>query len=358
MAYVWSWAFGPETAQELDDYTNWTPSSTTTTVIQPSNSIKHTYTGDNSDRYSIGVRSGNFISQNAMPAFGWVSFYVYFDYTNTFTTDPLFKIFGPAANKNIELEGISSTRDLKLYINTDTSFTSSVALNLAAGTWHHFGIKYDMRTTTWTAEVFIDGVSKISGSNPNNGGNLDPETSTTISFGGLRNANLPTDGTYHSDIIFYDDQNDPNPFGQFVTRIEPYLDQSATSGTWTPAANILKAPGDQAENLSGSISTSPVVSEADPTTGEFVRVLSQDLGTNLGLPSFGSFGFTSHLFASGSSATNVISKFAVGAPGPPGTFTSGAGVIDGENAYAYASSGSTIYASGSTIYLQAEISGS
>ena len=131
MAYVWSWAFGPETAQELDDYTNWTPSSTTTTVIQPSNSIKHTYTGDNSDRYSIGVRSGNFISQNAMPAFGWVSFYVYFDYTNTFTTDPLFKIFGPAANKNIELEGISSTRDLKLYINTDTSFTSSVALNLA-----------------------------------------------------------------------------------------------------------------------------------------------------------------------------------------------------------------------------------
>jgi hypothetical protein len=187
---------------------------------------------------------------------------------------------------------------------------------------------------------------------------LDAETTAYFKLGGARNVFVPTDSLLWSDIVIYDDLADPNPFGQLVTRIEPYFDQSATSGTWTPAANIGKAPGQQAENLSGSISTSPVVSEADPTTGEFVRVLSQDLGTNLGLQSFDSFGFTSHLFASGSSATNVISKFAFGAPGPPGTFTSGAAVIDGENAYAYASSGSTIYASGSTIYLQAEISGS
>lgn len=358
MAYVWSWAFGPETGAELNDYSPWDITSPTPNGQAPSNSIKHSYTGDTANRYAMGVRGQNgyhLRSESINGGSGWFSAYIYYNGTDLWDAYNLFTIGSAESTRVITAEATTGGKSIKMKVEGTQVATSSFVFT--DQTWHHIGIKYDMTVDdNWGMEIFVDGNSILSGSR--NWTGLDPVSSAYISLGGVKNSVPPLNSIYWSDIIFYDDPLDSNPIGQFVSRIEPYLDQSATSGNWTPPANILKTPGDQAENLSGSISTSPVVSEADPTTGEFVRVLSQDLGTNIGLPSFGSFGFTGHLFASGSSATNVISKFAVGAPGPPGTFISGAPAIDGENAYAYASSGSTIYASGSTIYLQAEISGS
>ena len=100
--------------------------------------------------------------------------------------------------------------------------------------------------------------------------------------------------------------------------------------------------------------TTPVVAEATPTTGEFIRVKSQDIGTSLGLNSINSYGFTSHNFASGSSAINIIPKFQLDS----GVYVTGSSVIDGTDAYAYASSGSAAYVSGSIITFELQVSGS
>jgi hypothetical protein len=354
MAYVWSWAFGPETGAELETYTSWDPSSTAATVMAPTNTITHTYTGDASDRYSMQIRGNGFLqSPVIMSGSGWFSAYFYYNGTNNWSSFDLLQLWGPVSNYSIDLIA-RSTKYFDLVIGGTQVDTPSPPLSLADTTWHHLAVKYDMRTENiFSAEVFVDGVSIMSASRTNSV--FDAETTAYFKLGGVANANVPTDSLLWSDIVIYDDQLDPNPIGQFVSRIEPYFD-SADSGTWAPDTNSGQEPGPQATNLSGAVATSPVVAEADPLTGEYVRVQSRDLGTNLGLTSFDSFGFTSHLFASGSSATNIISKFKFGSPNPP--FISGTAVIDGENAYAYASSGSTSWTSGSAVFLQAEISGS
>ena len=205
---------------------------------------------------------------------------------------------------------------------------------------------------TWSGQLYINGVADVSGSTTN--GNLDIETNAQIGLGGVYNANpTTTNGLWWSDIISYDDQGDANPYGQLVSRIKVFNDV-AESGSWSPASNSGASPGPQAANLSGSIDTTPVVSEATPTTGEFVRVKSKNLGTTLGLTSFNSYGFTSHNFASGSSATNIIPKFQLDS----GTYVTGSSAIDGTNAYAYASSGSVAYTSGSVMTFELQVSGS
>tara|TARA_Y100001938_G_scaffold137699_1_gene202285 strand:+ start:7811 stop:8926 length:1116 start_codon:yes stop_codon:yes gene_type:complete len=354
MAYKWSWAFGPETALELETYTPWDPSSTSTNDMAPSNTIKHTYVGDAGDRYSMGIRGNTFLlSPQTMLGHGWFSAYFYYNGSTDWGGYDLLRINGPVSGQNIALH-INGPKSFNLQMRGYDVTSSTDPLDLSDNTWHHVAVKYDMRNEDdWGAEVFVNGVSVMSGTR--NDHYLDAETTAFFSLGGAVNSNVPTDSIYWSDIVIYDDLTDPNPFGQFVTRVEPYFDVSE-SGSWTPASNPASTPGDQASDLSGTIGTSPVVSEADPLTGEFVRLGSQDLGTNLGLTSFNSFGFTSHLFASGSSATNILSNFKFDSPNPP--YISGTAAVDGENAYAWASSGSTSLASGTLPYLQAEISGS
>ena len=358
MAYKWSWAFGSETPQELIDYGGWVFNSVGATFSANSNTIKHSYAGDASDRYSMGLRGGTYATTPFAVGGGegWFSAYFWINSELDFQNYSFLTIKGLNSGYDIVIQCESATRTLKLQFGGGgTWFTASSPLGLAVDTWHHIGVKYNMTIEDkFSADVFINGTSEISGSRSGNA-NFDSEQSASFTLGGVLNGSLPTYGVYWSDLVAYDSQADPNPFGQFVTRVEPYFD-SADSGTWAPDTNSGQESGPQATNLSGAVATSPVVAEADPLTGEYVRVQSRDLGTNLGLTSFDSFGFTSHLFASGSSATNIISKFKFGSPNPP--FISGTAVIDGENAYAYASSGSTSWTSGSAVFLQAEISGS
>jgi len=207
---------------------------------------------------------------------------------------------------------------------------------------------------TWGAELFVNGISAASGSITH--GNMEQETEVYAIFNGLEDAGKYT---MLSDIIFYDSLSDPNPYGQFVTRTEVSLDVS-DSGSWAPGSNT--GTNAQANSLSGSIATTPVVAEANPLTGENVIVSQTSIATQLGITPTSIYGVTGHLFASGSSATNLICAVAESASA--GTFTTGAAEIDGENMYAWATApttpgvGLTPWVGTDSIYLKAEVSGS
>ena len=359
MAYKWSWAFGPETALEFDTLTPWVPSSTSTARIAPVNTIKHTYTGDVSDRYSMSIQGGYFLQGpvGIMSGSGIFSGYFYYNGSTNWDSYDILQIWGPVANKGITLLA-KSTKYFDLYINSTLVDTPSPVMSLSDNTWHHLAVKYDMRdTNTWGAEVLVDGASVMSGSYTNPGA-LDPESTAYFKLGGVRFSGLPVDSINWSDIIIYDDLADPNPYGNLVTRVEMDRD-SSDSGSWTPASNT--GTNAQSANLSGSISTTPVVSEANPLTGENIIISSSlTIADQLGITPTSVYGVTGHLFASGSSSTNLFS--AVAETAAPSTFTSGTTQIDGENMYAWASTPTTpaspAWVGGSTIVLKAEVSGS
>jgi len=354
MAYKWSWAFGPETALELNDLAQWQFSSTSPTIYSSSQDIIHTYTGDASDRWALQMDHANGGVTTPLKVGagkGWVSFYFYFnDPANDFEISRrIIEIVGPISLKTIAIQA-QGGNNFSIIINN--SFIDQTSLGLAKDTWHNISIKYDMTMGTpslgtWGAELFVNGISAASGSTTH--GFIQPETEIYAVFNALEDAGK---FTMLSDLIFYDSLSDPNPYGQFVTRTEASLDVS-DSGSWSPASNT--GSNAQANNLSGAIAVTPVVAEANPLTGEYVRVNTDILGTTLGLDSFNTYGVTGHLFASGSSATNIIAGIG---HNPSGPFTTGSAVVDGINAYAWTSSGSVGLVSGSSFVLNAEVSGS
>jgi len=353
MAYKWSWAFGPETPLELETLAGWDIGGGPTDNY-PEDTLIHTYLGDGAVRYSLAAdNTDKKLPMGIANVRGWVGIYFYFN-------DP----GGFQGNANIlTVEGVGQTLNvftvapenrLDVRFGTTLSTTGTVS-GIPNQTWNHIGLKYDLfaggtpTVAEWTYELYINGVFSTSGGRTHS--SQDESPSPRIWFLGPKNGN-PPDNTFFSDIVIYDDLADPNPYGQFVTRTGPTQDLS-DSGSWTPASD--GGTDAQSANLAGQIATTPVVAEANPLTGEYVRVNTDILGTTLGLDSFNTYGVTGHLFASGSSATNIIAGIG---HNPSGPFTTGSAVIDGTNAYAWTSSGSVGLVSGSSFVLNAEISGS
>ena len=362
MALKWSWAFGPETALELNDLAQWQFSSTSPTIYSSSQDIIHTYTGDASDRWALQMDHANGGVTTPLKVGagkGWVSFYFYFnDPANDFEISRrIIEIVGPISLKTIAIQA-QGGNNFSIIINN--SFIDQTSLGLAKDTWHNISIKYDMTMGTpslgtWGAELFVNGISAASGSTTH--GFIQPETEIYAVFNALEDAGK---FTMLSDIIFYDSLTDPIPYGNLVTRVEMDRDSSDT-GSWTPASNT--STNAQSANLSGSISTTPVVSEADPLDGENIIISSSlTIGAQLGITPTSIYGVTGHLFASGSSSTNLFSAVAQGST--PTNFTSGTAQIDGENMYAWVTAqipslpSPNPWTAGSTIVLKAEVSGS
>jgi len=351
MAYKWSWAFGPETSTELNDLAQW--EIINTAQFQPSQATIHTYVGDAADRWAMQMdySSGGMLAPLSVGGGkGWIGFYFYFnDPDNDFEARNILEIEGPVSGpRDIWITGAGGN-GFTIWIDS-IQVATAAGLGLQKDTWHHLAVKYDMTTgvsSHWGAELFINGVSVASGSRTS--GNLQEESVANFRFNALEDAGFYT---MLSDIVVYDELTDPNPYGQLVTRTGPTQDLS-DSGSWTPASDGVTDA--QSANLTGQIATTPVVAEADPLTGEYVRVNTDILGTTLGLDSFNTYGVTAHLYASGSSATNIIAGIG---HNPAGPFTTGSAVVDGINAYAWTSSGSVGLVSGSSFVLNAEISGS
>tara|TARA_R110002110_G_C13344551_1_gene707974 strand:+ start:83 stop:1186 length:1104 start_codon:yes stop_codon:yes gene_type:complete len=367
MAYKWSWAFGAETALELNNLAQWTMGTTTPADVYPESTIVHTYMGDVADRYSLATEGDIHAGpKNGIGNVrGWAACYFYFNNASGFTSsNDIFRLIGPVST-GLSTRRMISARALGgngLNLNVGGSIFIGSVTGLQNFAWNHIALKYDMFSggtavdAEWSAELYVNGVLSASGSRQISF--LKEEFDCYFELTAPSSANLPNN-TFFSDIVFYNSQADPNPYGQFVTRVEMDRD-SSDSGSWTPASNT--GTNAQSANLSGSISTTPVVSEANPLTGENIIVSSsQTIAAQLGITPTSVYGATGHLFASGSSSTNLFSAVAEAtAPGLP--FTSGTTQIDGENMYAWVTAPTTpvgpAWVSSSTIVLKAEVSGS
>lgn len=360
MALKWSWAFGPETALELQDLGGWSFNTTNPADLYPESTIVHTYTGDAVDRYSLACEIGDKNTPLAVGSVrGWAACYFYFNSSAEWQGYNILTIFGGTSGREIDIRA-TTANGFNIYIDNQLIDVGTVA-GIQNYTWNHIAVKYDMfaggtpTVAQWDVELYVNGVLSASGSRTSS--NLKEEADTVhLRFSGLRNQNLP-ENTFFSDFVIYDSLSDPVPYGNLVTRVEMNRD-SSDSGSWTPASNT--STNAQAANLSGSISTTPVVSEANPLTGENIIISSsQTIAGQLGITPTSIYGVTGHLYASGSSSTNLFS--AVAEVGAPTTFISGATQIDGENMYAWVTAPTTPslpWDGGSTIILKAEVSGS
>jgi hypothetical protein len=361
MALKWSWAFGPETALELQDLGGWSLNTTNPADLYPESSIVHTYTGDVADRYSLACEIGNKDTPLGVGSVrGWAACYFYFNSSGGWQGGG-FQVHGETSGIGIDIRG-TAANGLNLYI--DTTLFAGTVVGLQNYAWNHIAVKYDMfaggtpTVAQWDAELYVNGVLSASGSRT--ASNQKEEADTVhLRFSGLRNQDLPGN-TFFSDFVIYDSLTDPIPYGNLVTRVEMDRDSSDT-GSWTPASNT--STNAQSANLSGSISTTPVVSEADPLDGENIIISSSlTIGAQLGITPTSIYGVTGHLFASGSSSTNLFSAVAQGST--PTNFTSGTAQIDGENMYAWVTAqlpslpSPNPWTVGSTIVLKAEVSGS
>lgn len=363
MALKWSWAFGPETALELQDLGGWNFNTTSPADIYPESSIIHSYTGDAADRYSLACEIGDKNTPtNVGSVRGWAACYFYFNAPEEWQGYNILTIFGGISGREIDIRA-TTAGGLNIYIDNNLIDVGTV-VGLQNFTWNHVAVKYDMfaggtpTVAQWDAELYVNGVLSASGSRTSS--NLKEEADTVhLRFSGLRNQNLP-ENTFFSDFVIYDSLSDPIPYGNLVTRVEMDRD-SSDSGSWTPASNT--GTNAQSANLSGSISTTPVVSEANPLTGENIIISSSlTIAGQLGITPTSIYGVTGHLFASGSSSTNLFSALAQGTT--PTNFTSGTAQIDGENMYAWVTApvpsppSPNPWTVGSTIVLKAEVSGS
>lgn len=363
MALKWSWAFGPETALELQDLGGWSFNTTNPADLYPESTIVHTYTGDAADRYSLACEVGDKNTPLGVGSVrGWAACYFYFNSSAEWQTYDVFTVYGGNTGRGINIRG-TTANGLNLYIDTVLVGAGTVT-GLQNNAWNHIAVKYDMFAggtaiaAKWDAELYVNGVLSASGSRESSIFKEEADT-VHIRFEGLRNANLP-DNTFFSDFVIYDSLSDPIPYGNLVTRVEMDRD-SSDSGSWTPASNT--GTNAQAANLSGSISTTPVVSEADPLDGENIIISSSlTIAGQLGITPDSIYGVTGHLFASGSSSTNLFSALASTAT--PTNFTSGTAQIDGENMYAWVTApvpsppSPNPWGTGAGIVLKAEVSGS
>ena len=350
MPLKWSWAFGPETSADLNTLGQWGTISTGNS--QPVTTPVRTYVGSVGTRYSMNVRDSSNsmlqipLNETSNTNRGWLSGYIYTSNTSNFGNEGVISIKGQGTTWQIRADADSGTRALNFYVANTFKGTSS---SLPASTWHHVSIKFDMSTSTWAGELWINGVQEITSTETSTA-----ETGFTGLFGTTHQANFP-DTSFWSDITLYDNLSDPCPVDQFVTRIAADSD-SSDNGTWSPVS----APGPggpQSTALLPPIAVGPVVSEATPSSGEYVEIETNILSAKLGISPTNIYGVTSHSYAAGTGGFSIFTDIAA-AGGP--TATAGASAVIGSNTYvtvtAPTAPGIGVWVAGMGVLLKTEVS--
>lgn len=301
MAVKWSWAFGPETALQLNNEMGFTLGGTTSTANEPSQTFIYSYPGapttGPSARYSWSTDQGIYygtrleIPIGAAAPEGWITVPLYMD-TNSWTPNGrIIEVFGSDANDNIYFS-VQTSGEVRLYIDGTAQSPTFTPSGLGHD-WNYWALKYTMTGSTWAASVYLNGVEILSGSKI--GGGVQAETAITARFMGPGTVDR---SNYFGQIICYDDLTDQAqvPF-QYVTRVNPSVDTSET-GVWTPAGGSTNF-----EVLSGSFSTSTHTVNTGSSVGD--KVVCQVTGalgliTQLGTTPDLISGITVHCWASGS----------------------------------------------------------
>jgi len=288
MAVSWSWAWGPETAYELETM-GWNWEYGHPTFGYPENTITYTYPGS-PPRYAWAQdKNGSFDSFDLPAAI-------------SFSPDGWFcaPIYAAGAQdlgkKMISVYGATSAREISVV--TDSYITGEFKLminNVEKGTWsvtpedwHYIALKYSMSSAAeWGAEVFVNGVSVASGSTT-------PLNGETNGYYKCQGSHSPT---YYGQFIIYDSLSDSGQIPRYVTRVNPTLD-TTSSGSWTPVGEASNFAA-----LSSSFDTTTYTNNPSADSGEMVVCkVSGALGliTQLGITPSVIDGITLHCWASGS----------------------------------------------------------
>jgi hypothetical protein len=316
MAIKWSWAWGSELTALLETSAGWDFSNTATSQTNPhTGAPEFTYAGSPT-RYTMNLKSSSTArSPLAIGApQGWLCSHFYLNSASGFSNYQILNIYATSNSRGVYILA-QGPDTLKLYV--DNAFKEQTVATFAPQTWHHIAVKYDMTTTTWSGQLWMNGVA-VTADQTDSGV---AQTSTYFRIGGLRNDSL-INGAYWAGLVHYDDMADPGSTSRYVTRISP--DQDVTQlGPWTPAVN-------QNVELASPLNTATTVDNAAPSVNDQVTtgLAGGTLATQLGIsPTI--YGITTHAFAVG-----TISSVEAGIGSSTGaTYTYGDSVVTGAATY-------------------------
>ena len=346
MGLKWSWAWGPETALVLENSSGWDLSSTAASNIAPSASggadPEYTYAGSPT-RYTINLKSSSWCRSplgSGAPQ-GWLSSHWYLNTASSLAGYYFFQVTATSNGRGIYVQGASGNT-IKFYV--DNSFKEQTTAVFPSQTWHNIAIKYDMSGTTWSGQLWMNGVAVTSDWTDSGVA----QTSCHFQISGLINGTL-AGGAFWAGLLHYDDMADAGATtGLYVTRVSPTADVSE-SGSWTPASGGTA----QTTELASPLNTATTVTEPTPASGDNVVLNVNNLGTQLGVtPNI--YGVTTHAYADG---TGISIEAAVG---EGGTYSTGDSVVAGAATYATVTAPTKpaggAWSSGDTVLLKIEVS--
>lgn len=312
MALDWMWAFGAESALVLESM-GWDFLANTSAAAEPRTTQQYTYAGSPT-RYSMALDQTNEFQLPVLPTspVGWLACAVYHDVGFApFANYYMLRVTGVAGARRIGARSLVSGA-LGLYV--DSTFKETTPVINWQGEWHYVALKYDMSTTTYSGQIWVDGVAVTTDATDTA---TTAETEALFTFAGTAAGDRHH---YVAQIAAWDDMADPGEVARFVTRLDVDADVSEV-GTWTPSAG-----GTNFGVVGGTFDAATYTEEAVPSASDDVIVdLSADLATKLGVTPTAIDGVTAHTYSNGlgQTARAEVGDGAATTTGDTGAISSG-----------------------------------
>jgi len=273
MAISWHWAFGPESAADLQLYYGFTFFSGLLGSVPLSGAAEtYSYSGSPT-RYSMARRNIGVLILPAASypstAKGWVSIPAKDLAAPSLTVSVrLIDVYGSGSTRRIYVDVGADQKSLRLWVS-NVFKESTTPFDWTD--WKYVSLQWSMSTTTWSGRIFVDGVAETASYNETIG--TVAETSGAIQLGS------PTIATTSQwllpQIICHDDNADAGEVPRFVTRVQPNAD-GTNIGTWTPSVG-----GTDFGVLATPLNTTTYTENTSPTALDRVEVLTNGGGSDL-----------------------------------------------------------------------------
>ena len=333
MAVHWSWAFGQETATQLQTDMDFTVVASSNVT----NTITYTYAGS-PGRWSLGLSTYEHITlpPSAFTPTGWITMAAYLDATAVTTYVYPIRAFGGV--NYIGCYNVNSTT-VQFYVNNVAKETFAP---LTHHDWHYWALQYDVSGTTWSGQLFIDGVAKTA-AHTQAGAVASTEGKYMLAGDGAA-------GTHVNKVaqaIVYSALGDAGETPLFVTRLPPNAANVAdTVGTWAAfgAGTTLLATN------TDPLDTAKYAQEATPTSGDAISTEVNNLIAQLGITPGLVLAATNHTYSSGVNV-NVFASV-----GLSGVYVDGATITpdSADTTYGFGTKAGGL-SSGSTIQCKYEV---
>jgi hypothetical protein len=311
MAVSWSWAWGKETAVNLEANMGWDFLDTSTAAGQYDSTTVYTYAGSPT-RYSWAIDDHAFDKIMTLPTEAWVSagwlcapFYA----AGTLNNEIIFEVKGGSSGNRIYVKHTTGGTG-ELYV--DNTFKANFA-GLTANNWHFLALQYDMSSDPWSGRVYLNGAAVTTAQTDARAA----ETAGSYSLYGFTNG---TRATYWGGIIVYNSTGDAGQNPRFVTRILPNADAGTTVGTWTPSSGSDDFAMTNASGATG-FDNATFTQETTPSSADQCVTEVSNVATQLGIVPPAIDGITGHTYSSG---TGITVNAGVGSTT---TFTAGGNVV-------------------------------